>query len=337
MRADLILAILSLSVCTALSMKTTLTGAQQKTYQQRYKGATLTRIIRVLEGIITKAESRRRPNIVAAILMQDELQGWALEQNRKVDEQFQMMVIQILVTIGRQIIEIKADNNNIRIKSGNKAACTYPKTPISPHPSIFPLLAVDTLSFDWLLPSPREPTIAEQSSPRIVPPQPPNAPTRQSAPCVMPPQLPDTPSNLRDDNGKIHGTSSSVEGNREVFTYPEAIEEEGGIRYVVRPRHIVPTGYVPHTGQGGVRKAQATANSPTAMVSKPVGPAKNSPEPYQTKKVTLGNNWNVADSAGLNIAGPNLHISGGETAHLRATVKSNIKKSKTMSAQFNTK
>jgi hypothetical protein len=151
--------------------------------------------------------------------------------------------IQILVTIGRQIIEIKARQqhhqyevlNEIRSQFGeisshfqgepsldvrlaDEALDLVTKRPVltqrlqSPRlhrdsrslPHISP---VDTLSFDCLLPSPREPTIAEQSSPRIVSPQPPNAPTRQSAPCVVPPQLPDTPSNLKDGNGKIHGNS----------------------------------------------------------------------------------------------------------------------------------
>jgi hypothetical protein len=68
-----------------------------------------------------------------------------------------------------------------------------------------PLSLVEPLSFDGLLPSPREPTIvAEQSSPRIVPSRPPNAATRQSAPPIVPP---DTASIFRNDNGKIYGNS----------------------------------------------------------------------------------------------------------------------------------
>jgi hypothetical protein len=63
--------------------------------------AALTRIIRVLQGIITKLKSRRQLNFLLAIIKQDELQGWALEQNRKVDEQFQTMMVSHISCPGR--------------------------------------------------------------------------------------------------------------------------------------------------------------------------------------------------------------------------------------------
>jgi hypothetical protein len=157
--------------------------------------------------------------------------------------------MQILVTIGRQIMEIRARQahdqdevlNEIRLQFGKissrfqgepsletrlvdealdlvtKQPVPHPPTitqrPQSPRthrepPSLPPLPLVEPLSFGRLLPSPREPTIvAEQSSPRIVPSQPPNTATRQSAWRIVPPQPPDTPSIFRNDNGKIYGNS----------------------------------------------------------------------------------------------------------------------------------
>ncbi|KAJ7835960.1 hypothetical protein B0H13DRAFT_192535 [Mycena leptocephala] len=155
--------------------------------------------------------------------------------------------MQILVTIGRQVMEMRARQahdqdeilNEIRSQFGkissrfqdepsldarfvDEALDLVTKQPVPHSPTLNPrpqssrihreppslpqLSPVDSLSFDGLLPSPREPTIAEQSSSRIMPSQPPNTPTRPPAPCIVPPQPPDTPSFFKND-GKIYGNS----------------------------------------------------------------------------------------------------------------------------------
>jgi hypothetical protein len=138
--------------------------------------------------------------------------------------------MQILVTIGRQVMEMRARQeqdqdeilNEIRSQFGkissrfqgepsldarlvDEALDLVTRQPVPHSPTLNPgpqssrihreppslpqLSPMDSLSFDGLLPSPREPTIAEQSSSRIMPSQPPN-----------------TPSFFKND-GKIYGNS----------------------------------------------------------------------------------------------------------------------------------
>ncbi|KAJ7915899.1 ras guanine nucleotide exchange factor domain-containing protein [Mycena leptocephala] len=124
----------------------------------------------VLQGIITKLKSRRKWNFVFAFIKQDELQGWALEQNRKVDEQFRTMMMQILVTIGRQVMEMKARQENDQDEILNEIRSQFGKisSRFQGEPSLDARLVDEALDLVTKQPVPHTPTLTPSpQSPRI--------------------------------------------------------------------------------------------------------------------------------------------------------------------------
>ncbi|KAJ7744115.1 ras guanine nucleotide exchange factor domain-containing protein [Mycena metata] len=143
----------------------------------------------VIKGIRDKVERRGALHVVTAVFRQDEILSWVAQQNRKLDETFRLMIIQILVANVRQITETRARQEHdlaaIRSEMNSQferiithfqsepsldggvigEALHLVATQPAPHtpPSLPPISPAEALSLDGFLPSSPQQSIAGES------------------------------------------------------------------------------------------------------------------------------------------------------------------------------
>ncbi|KAF8168795.1 ras guanine nucleotide exchange factor domain-containing protein [Mycena galopus ATCC 62051] len=157
----------------------------------------------VLKVILHKLKPRRMLHVVTAIFRQDEILSWVAQQNRKMDETFRLMIIQILIANVRQIMETRARQEHDLAKIRSEMNTQFER--ITAHfqsepsldervigealhlvatesappprftqgvlsskthrlpPSLPPMSPAEALSLDGFLPSPREQSMAGES------------------------------------------------------------------------------------------------------------------------------------------------------------------------------
>ncbi|KAJ7767789.1 ras guanine nucleotide exchange factor domain-containing protein [Mycena metata] len=143
----------------------------------------------VLKGILDKLKRRGVLHVATAIFRQDEILSWVAQQNRKMDETFRLMIIQILAANVRQIMETRArqEHNLAAMRSETNSQferiithfqnepsldgrvigealdlVTTQPVPYTP-PFLPPISPAEALSLDGFLPPPREQSMARES------------------------------------------------------------------------------------------------------------------------------------------------------------------------------